>query len=152
VTDVGRCGLRRRSAALRAEPLAASQAKPAAAIARARIIQLYRAGVYCFDIARAVGVSKSTVHKVVKGAKASGELEDVYRVSVKWVPEMDEELRRLCEAGIGWRMAIERIGVCPQVLRRRRDELGLPKGIRGPAGQQAHQRWWKAVWQEGLRA
>jgi hypothetical protein len=104
-----------------------------------QIVRLYRSGEYCFDIARIVGVSKATVHRVIALAKSNRAIEPRYRLAVEWTPEMDDALRRASLAGLGLQITAGWLGVCPQVVRRRRDELGLDTGSLGPTP--AHLKW-----------
>ena len=45
---------------------------------------------------------------------------------IAWTPDMDAAIRRLRSRGLNWEAIAERIGVCPEGVRRRAREIGVP--------------------------
>lgn len=105
------------------------------------IVERYQRGELCFEIAASLNVDRSTVWRAVRQASAKRRSKPVSPMAIKWTPEMDAELRRVCEAGLGIMIASERIGVSVDVARKRRNLLGLPRGASGKRGHEAHRRF-----------
>lgn len=103
------------------------------------ILRMYREGYPCAEIAERAGISRVSVHKVVKRAKEDGRLPPDRRGVVRWTHEMDAALRSACHAGMGARVTADWIGVSFPVCWNRRRELGLPKGSIG--ANRVHRKW-----------